>query len=111
MVKVLIIIKSSIREGPSAVEGLRLAAAMIGMDQLPNLIFLGGGVELLLPGGVEGEPLEYLKAIAALAGVKALRESIEGLGLEALNPELRVEAIDMDMLADLALESDHVLAI
>lgn len=108
MGKILIIIKSSLGEGSQAAEGLRLAAAMLGMDVIPTLIFLDRGVDLLLPGGVEGDLLDYLKAISSLAGVKALRES---LGSMALNQELGVEAIDMDRLIDLILECESVIAL
>ncbi len=81
---------------------------MFGMDMLPTLVFLDRGVDLLLPGGVEGDPLDYLKAISSLAGVKALKDS---LGSMDLNQELEVEAIDMDRLIDLILECESVIAL
>jgi sulfur relay (sulfurtransferase) DsrF/TusC family protein len=109
--RVIIIIKSRMGDGSRAAEGLRLAAAMIGMDMIPTLIFLDRGVDLLIPGGVEGELLDYLKAIANLAGVKALRESLGSRGEEILDRELGVEVIDMERLADLILECDSAVAL
>ncbi|MEM3056461.1 MAG: DsrE family protein [Candidatus Bathyarchaeia archaeon] len=107
----LIIIKSRLGEGSQAAEGLRLAAAMLGMDMLPTIIFLDRGVDLLLPGGVEGDLLDYLKAISSLAGVKALKESLGPQGEKALNQELEVEVIDMERLIDLILECESVIAL
>lgn len=109
MGRVIIIIKSHLGDGSKAAEGLRLAAAMIGMDMLPTLILLGGGVDLLRPGGVEGELLDYLKAVASLAGVKALRDSLGAGG--ALIQELGVEVIDIEELADLIRECDSAVAL
>jgi sulfur relay (sulfurtransferase) DsrF/TusC family protein len=107
----IIIIKSRVGDGPRAAEGLRLAAAMIGMDVIPTLIFLDRGVDLLMPGGVGGDLLDYLRAIASLAGVKALRESLGSRGEEILDRGLGVEVIDMERLADLILECDSAVAL
>lgn len=111
MGRVMIIIKTPPGEGSKAAEGLRLAAAMIGMDMLPTLIFLDRGVAILRPGGVEGDLLDYLKAVASLAGVKALKESLETEGGVALDKELGVEVIDMEELVSLIQECDSAVAL
>jgi sulfur relay (sulfurtransferase) DsrF/TusC family protein len=112
MAELMIIMKSGPREA-SAGEGLRLSAAMLGMDEPPAMVFLDDGVECLLREAFD-DPInpEYLRAAADLAGVHALSESLEerGIPAEVLDPDLGVEILDIDGLAEMAREYRSVVA-
>lgn len=112
MAELMIIMKSGPREARAG-EGLRLSAAMLGMDEPPAMVFLDDGVECLLRGAFD-DPinLEYLRAAADLAGVQALTESLRDRGIpsEGLDPDLGVELLDMDRLAEMAREYRSVVA-
>ena len=45
----MLIIRKRLIPGSRIEEGLRLSAAMLGMDYPPNLVFLENGVEALFP--------------------------------------------------------------
>ena len=108
----MIIVKSGPREA-RAEEGLRLSAAMLGMDEPPAMVFLDDGVECLRSGAFEDPvTLEYLRVAADLTGVHALSESLEerGIPAEELDPALRVEFLDIDGLAEMTKEYRSVVA-
>jgi sulfur relay (sulfurtransferase) DsrF/TusC family protein len=63
-------------------EGLRLSAALLGMDHIPILVFLDDGVECLLPDTLYKNSLkDYLRAVLDLAGVYVIKESLLTKGL------------------------------
>ena len=103
----LIIIKSSTDNGSRAREGLRLIAAMLGMDTIPILVFAEEGVRHLLRGAHNETGSEYLKTVADLAGINVLSGSLKGLGIsmENLEPGLNVKVIEIDQLASMIVES------
>lgn len=112
MAELMIIVKSGPREARAG-EGLRLSAAMLGMDEPPAMVFLDDGVECLLSGAFDDPvPLEYLRVAADLAGVHALSESLGELGVtpQELDPALKVELLDMDGLAEMTKEYRSVVA-
>jgi len=89
--------------------GLRLVAAMLGMDRPTTVVFVDGGTELLRAGAVEDPvELDYLTALSDLAGLHALRESLEGR--VDLNPELDVTLVGVDELAEMMGECGAVVA-
>ena len=95
-------------------EGLRLSAAMLGMDRPPVLVFVDGGVECLRPGAFSDVGMwDYLKASADLAGVYVLSESLREFGLDVGDLDSRLEATPVDMLrlAEMAADSDVVVAL
>lgn len=108
----MIIIKSGPRDGPKASEGLRLSAAMIGMDRIPVLAFLDDGVECLLPDVFDDVGRDYLRTVAELAGIRVLSESLIERGIQPsdLWSGLVVKPIDMAELAKLVASSDMVAA-
>ena len=112
MAELMIIMKSGPREARAG-EGLRLSAAMLGMDEPPAMVFLDDGIECLLR-GVFDDPInpEYLRVAADLAGVQALSESLRARGIpaEGLEPDLGVELLDMDGLAEMVREYRSVVA-
>lgn len=113
MEKVMFVFKSGPGEGSRVEEGLRLSAAMLGMDRLPVLVFVDDGVECLRPGAFRDEDLwDYLKASADLAGVHVLFESLieRGLKIGDLDPRLEATPVDMSRLAEMAAENDLVAA-
>ncbi|RLI09320.1 hypothetical protein DRO42_04495 [Candidatus Bathyarchaeota archaeon] len=105
-----------VTSGPRAVSriggALRLAAAMLGMDYPPVLVFLDEGVNCLRPGALDPGLWDYLKASADLADVHVLSESLEerGLGVDDLDPRLGATPIDMDGLAEMAEEVEVTVA-
>ncbi|UCH57572.1 MAG: DsrE family protein [Candidatus Bathyarchaeota archaeon] len=108
----MIILKSGPREA-RVEEGLRLSAAMLGMDEPPGMVFLDNGVECLLSRAFNDPvTLEYLRVAADLAGVHALSESLgeRGITTEELDPVLRVELLDVDDLAEMTKEYRSVVA-
>lgn len=112
MAELMIIMKSSPREA-RAEEGLRLSAAMLGMDEPPAMIFLDNGVECLRRGALEDPvTLEFLRVAADLAGVHTLSESLgeRGITAEELDPALGVELLDMEGLAEMTKEYRSVVA-
>ena len=109
----MFIVKSGPETGPQVEEGLRLSAAMLGMDYLPVLVFVDDGVECLRPGAFRDSRLwDYMKAAADLAGVYILSESLEvrGLGVDDLDPRLGATLVDLPRFAEMTAESDVVAA-
>ena len=94
--------RSGLEPGSRFWEGLRISAAFVGMDHIPLIVFMDDAVRGLTPGALPLQSLwEYLKATADLAGIHALKESLEerGLTLSDLDPQLSVQQVDMDKLA------------
>ncbi len=113
MERMMIIVKSGPKDDTGVMGGLRLASAMLGMDYLPVVVFVDEGVGCLLPGAIEDLVLaDYLKAAADLAGVHALSESLEvlGLGVDDLDPGLDVTPVDLVWLADMVADIDSTVA-
>jgi sulfur relay (sulfurtransferase) DsrF/TusC family protein len=105
MGETMLIMRKRLIPGARVEEGLRLSAAMLGMDYAPNLVFVDDGVEILRPEALYKSSLkEYLTVMSDLAGVYALRESLEEKGYtEAdLEPEIKVTLVDFHELAEMA---------
>jgi sulfur relay (sulfurtransferase) DsrF/TusC family protein len=100
-----------IRSGPEDVwrvaDGLRLCAAMLGMDRTPRIVHLNEGVKCLLPGALQDPTIrDYLRTSADLAGIHVLVESLKenGMRIEDLDPVLSVTTIDIRGLAEMMAE-------
>ena len=93
----MILVRSGPEETGRVEEALRLAAAMLGFDNLLTLVFLDEGVRCLHTGAFS-DPLlqDYLRASADLAGVHALTSGEEAG--EDLDPALGASLIDLDRL-------------
>ena len=114
MESVMLIVKSGPGEEARVEEGLRLSAAMLGMDRPPVLVFVDKGVECLRPGAFSDTGVwDYLKASADLAGVYVLSQSLRELGLDVgdLDSGLKATPVDMSRLAEMAADSDVVVAL
>ena len=105
MGETMLIMRKQLIPGARVEEGLRLSAAMLGMDYPPNLVFVDHGVEILRTEALYKVNLkDYLKAMSDLAGVYVLRESLEerGMSVSDLEPEINVTVIDFHELAEMA---------
>jgi sulfur relay (sulfurtransferase) DsrF/TusC family protein len=101
----MLIMRKRLIPGARVEEGLRLSAAMLGMDYPPILVFVDNGVEILRPEALYKSNLkEYLVVMSDLAGVYALRESLEERKYSEsdLEPEVKVTIIDFRELAEMA---------
>ena len=78
-------------------EGLRLVAAMLGMDQPPIVVFMDDGLSILEEGALE-DPLmnDYLTTSSDLVGFYAI-ETPSGV----IDPELDVTDLTTDELAEM----------
>jgi len=113
MVDLTIIVRSGPRDVQRVAEGLRLSAAMLGMDEPPNIVFLDEGVRCLLRQALTDQTLkEYLRTAADLAGVQVLSESMDERGIEAedLDPSLSCTRIGLDGLAEMISKCTTVVA-
>ena len=106
-----------IRSGPEAAarveEGLRLAAAMLGYDLLPVMVFVDEGVECLRSGAFQDPTMDdYLEAASDLAGIYALSESLEARGIRGGDTAENIEVtpIDLEGLAGMMAECRAVAA-
>jgi len=100
----MIVIRNGPRRAFSVIEGLRLAAAMLGMDSPLLIVFLDEGVQCLRKGIFEDPVMNgYLQASSDLAEITALSDSLEehGLGGDELNPGLEVKPIGLDELTEM----------
>lgn len=91
--------------GSRVEEGLRLSAAMIGMDYLPYMVFVDNGVEILLPDALYKNNLkDYLMVMSDMAEVYVVKESLEEKGLtqEDLDADIEVSFIDFDELSEIS---------
>ena len=87
-------------------EGLRLVAAMLGMDQPTNVVFVDDGLGILREGALE-DPLlrDYLTTTSDLAGLYALDAPVD-----EMDPELDVTSVTADELAEMVGGSKTVVA-
>ncbi|MBS7620058.1 DsrE family protein [Candidatus Bathyarchaeota archaeon] len=106
----LIMIKSRIDVGTRVEEGLRLAAAMIGMDHIPRIVFIDDGVECLLHGNSGGVILDYLSTISSLIGIHVLSESMIERGLKLEDLDLKPSPIDTEQLVEMMIECKIIIA-
>lgn len=101
----MLIMRKRLIPGARVEEGLRLSAAMLGMDYPPLLVFVDDGVEILMPEALYKNSLrDYLNVVSQLAGVYVLGESLgeRGYTAEDLEPSLDVAVIGFDELAGMA---------
>ena len=105
MGETMLIMRKRLIPGSRVEEGLRLSAAMLGMDYLPNVVFVDNGVEILLPDALYKNNLkDYLTVMSDMAGVYVLEESLfeRELTLEDLEPSIDATVIDSEELAEMA---------
>jgi len=101
----MLIMRKRLIPGARVEEGLRLSAAMLGMDCPPLLVFADNGVEILMPEALYKNSLrDYLEVMSQMAGLYVLKESLmaRGYAVEDLEPTLDVTGIDFDELAEMA---------
>jgi sulfur relay (sulfurtransferase) DsrF/TusC family protein len=101
----MLIMRKRLIPGARVEEGLRLSAAMLGMDYPPLLVFVDDGVEILMPEALYKNSLrDYLEVVSQLAGIYVLGESLaeRGYAVEDLEPTLDVTCIGFDELAGMA---------
>lgn len=103
----MLIIRKRLIPGARVEEGLRISAAMLGMDHPPVVVFLDNGIEVLFPDALYKNSLkDYLKVMSDLVGVYVLKESLKerGLTVDDLEPYVNATSISVDELADMAKE-------
>ena len=101
----MLIMRKRLIPGSRVEEGLRLSAAMMGMDYMPIMVFVDNGVEILLPDSLYKNNLkDYLMVVSDMAGVYVLEESLfeRELTLGDLEPGIDITVIDVDELAEMA---------
>ena len=101
----MLIMRKRLIPGGRVEEGLRLSAAMLGMDYFPIVVFVDNGVEILLPDALYKNSLkDYLMVMSDLAGVYVLEESLyeRELTLDNLEPSIEATVISSDELAEMA---------
>ncbi len=104
MGETMLIMRKRLIPGSRAEEGLRLSAAMLGMDYMPNMVFVDDGVDILLPDALYKNNLkDYLTVMSDMAGVYVLKESLERKGLKAedLDTDIDLTFIDCNELAEM----------
>lgn len=100
----MLIMRKRLIPGSRVEEGLRLSAAMLGMDYLPNVIFVDDGVEILLPDALYKSNLkDYLTVLSDMAGVYVLKESLDDrmLRMEDLESSINAMVINSDELVEM----------
>ena len=105
MGETMIIMRKRLIPGTRAEEGLRLSAAMLGMDYMPNMVFVDDGVDILLPDALYKNNLkDYLTVMSDMAGVYVLKESLElkELKSEDLDTDIDITFIDFEGLAEMS---------
>ncbi|MBE0633329.1 DsrE family protein [Candidatus Bathyarchaeota archaeon] len=105
MGETMLIMRKRLIPGGRVEEGLRLSAAMLGMDYMPNVVFVDNGVEILLPDALYKNNLkDYLVVMSEMAGVYVLEESLieRELTLDDLEPSINATVIDSNELAEMA---------
>lgn len=113
MVSFMVVVGHGPREIFRVVEGLRLCAAMLGMDQSLTIVFADGGVRCLRPGTFEDPVMkDYLNASSDLAGIHVLEPSLgeQGMSAEDLDPDLDITLIDMEEFAEMMGDCKAVAA-
>ena len=114
--KVLLVVKSPPYGSLRATECFRMAAAMIAMDVLPQLLFIDDGVYCLLKGQKpEAAGLspyhEHLRAIADLVGLHVLSVSMvkRNLRTEDFDEDYKVKPLSIREAAELVMENEAIL--
>ena len=105
MGETMLIMRKRLIPGSRVEEGLRLSAAMLGMDYMPNVVFVDNGVEILLPDALYKNNLkDYLVVMSEMAGVYVLEESLfeRELTLDDLEPSINATVIDSNEFAEMA---------
>ena len=113
MIELMIVIRSGPGEKYGVVEGLRLSAAMLGMDRSPLMVFLDVGVECLRPQAItDPDTLDYLRASADLGEIRVLSESLEERGIRAedLDTSFAAAPLDIKGLARIIAECGSMVA-
>jgi sulfur relay (sulfurtransferase) DsrF/TusC family protein len=101
MGETMLIMRKRLIPGSRVEEGLRLSAAMLGMDYMPNMVFVDDGVDILLPDALYKNNLkDYLTVMSDMVGVYVLKESLERKGLTA--KDLDITFINFDELAEMS---------
>ncbi len=111
MGETMLIMRKRLIPGSRVEEGLRLSAAMLGMDYMPNMVFVDDGVDILLPDALYKNNLkDYLTVMSDMAGVYVLKESLErrGLTAEDLDTDIDITFIDFDELAEMSTKCSIV---
>lgn len=114
MIELMIVIKSGPLEKYGVVEGLRLSAAMLGMDRPPLMVFLDAGVQCLRPLAIaDPEILDYLRASSDLGEIRVLSESLEERGMldEDVDSSFKTTPVDVEGLIRLMSECRSVVAL
>ena len=114
--KMVLIIKSPPFGSGRASEGLRMAAAMIAMDVMPQIIFIDDGVYCLLKNqrpesaGLRSF-LERLKTLADLAGVRAVSDSMikRNIGNSDLDSAYNVKTVSLNETAELIAQTEAAM--
>lgn len=107
MARTMVIMKSGPEDLERVTDGLRLCAAMLGMDWSPRIVFLDEGVNCLRPGSIHDQTIrDYLQVSADLAGIQALSRSLteKGIGIEDLDKTLDISTVDIRGLGELIAE-------
>jgi sulfur relay (sulfurtransferase) DsrF/TusC family protein len=105
MSETMLIMRKRLIPGGRVEEGLRLSAAMLGMDYMPNVVFVDNGVEILLPDALYKNNLkDYLMVMSEMAGVYAIEDSLyeRELTLDDLEQGIDVTVIDVKEMAEMA---------
>jgi len=113
MGETMIVVKSGPQETGTLEEALRLAAAFLGFDEPPKVVFVDDGVRCLLPGAISDPALnDYLQAVADLGGIQMLSDSIEAAGYSAddLEEGLGAEIVSIEEMAAMMGECGSVVA-
>ena len=101
----MLIMRKRLIPGNRVEEGLRLSAAMLGMDYPPLLVFADNGVEILMPEALYKNSLkDYLEVVSQMAGLYVLEESLaeRDYTVDDLEPTLNVTVIGFKELAGMA---------
>ncbi|MGQ9680267.1 MAG: DsrE family protein [Candidatus Bathyarchaeia archaeon] len=109
MISTLILVKSESGMG-KVEEGLRLAVAMIGMDHIPHVVFIGKGVECLLHEGSSGIVYEYLKTLSSLIEIHVFSESMIERGLKPEDLDVKATLIGIEHLRKMMRECKSIVA-
>ena len=89
----MLIMRKRLIPGSRVEEGLRLSAAMLGMDYMPNMVFVDDGVEILLPDALYKNNLkDYITVMSDMAGVYVLKESLKQKGLTKEDLDIDISA-------------------
>lgn len=114
--KILLVVKSPPYGSLRAAECFRMAAAMIAMDVLPQLLFMDDGVYCLLKGqkpeaaGLSPDH-EHLRAIADLVGLHVLSLSMvkRNLRTEDFDENYKVKTLSLEETVRLILQNETII--